>query len=119
MKKAILMSLFIIIGSLVSKAQVIDTTITQWKSAKINNLLICEGFPVECDTATHLGVVNFTDDLKGKCVAYYVLFKGRNQKSLINRQYELKKDEYDNWDGSPEGLLFIIGLRIGITFKNN
>lgn len=96
-------------------SQKIDTCITRCNAAKINSVYVTSGYPIITDTATHLGVFDYTDDLKGKCVANYVLLN--KSKNIVVASYSLSEEEYNEWDGTAIGLLAVIGRYLKLTFK--
>jgi hypothetical protein len=98
-----------------SFGQTIDTTIKSCTAAKINAKVYSHDIPIVNDTLTHLGVFNYTDDLKGNCVANWVLIA--TDKNILWNSYKLTESEYDNWNSTPEGLLSILASHLGLTFK--
>jgi hypothetical protein len=110
--------IFLSLGLLVSGfsfGQTIDTTIKSCTAAPIVNVVYSHNIPVVTDTITHLGVFNYTDDLKGNCTASWVLI-ATNRNILFN-SYTLTSSEYTAWDGTPEGLLRIIANFLKVRFK--
>ena len=98
-----------------AQSQKVDTTIKSCIAAPIVNKVYNHDLPTVSDTLTHLGVFNYTDDLKGNCTASWVLIA--NGRNILFDSYKLSVSDYNNWDSSPEGLLKIIGKYLGITFK--
>jgi hypothetical protein len=96
-------------------SQTIDTTIKSCTAAKINSKVYSHDIPVISDTLTHLGVFNYTDDLKGNCVANWVLIA--TNKNILWSEYKLTDSEYTGWNGTATTLLAIIAARLGLTFK--
>jgi len=113
MKKIIIALCFL--ASFKATAQKIDTSITRCNAARINNVYVSCGYPATTDTATHLGVFNYVDDLKGNCVVNYVLLN--KDKNIVNNSYTLTAEQYNNWNGSVVGLLSIIGEILRVTFR--
>ena len=95
--------------------QVVDTSIKSCIAAPIVSKVYSHDIPTINDTLTHIGVFNYTDDLKGNCVANWVLIS--NGKNILFDSYKISNSDYNSWDSSPEGLLRIIGKYLGITFK--
>lgn len=110
MKK--LLFLFLTIGTL--KAQTVDTTITFATAARVQPIIVKQGFPQVADTITHVGFFNYVDDLKGNCVVNYTLIA--TNRNAVTSSYQLKKSEYDAWDSSNVGLLAIIGNYLNLIF---
>jgi hypothetical protein len=112
--KQILTSLALIIA-LNSFGQTIDTTVHNCTAAKINSVVVNHGFPSVNDTLDHVGFFDYTDDFKGNCVVNWVVIsKGLN---ISFDKYKLGEGEYNNWDGSAEGLLRVIATFLKLTFK--
>jgi hypothetical protein len=110
MKKYLLLLL-----PLFGKSQTVDTTIIFATAAKINHVYFKSGFPQKTDTLTHLGFFNYIDDLKGNCTVNYTLIaKDRN---AITGSYAIKREEYDMWDSSVNGLLVILANYLNVVFK--
>lgn len=105
----------VLLVALKASCQTVDTTITNCIAAKIVNVNYKSGIPAHVDTLTHIGVFDYTDDLKGNCIANWVLIS--NGRNILWNNYKLTEADYNSWDSSPEGLLSIIGKFLGITFK--
>lgn len=105
----------VLLVALKATCQTVDTTVKSCSAAKIVNKVYSHGIPTINDTLTHIGVFNYTDDLKGNCTANWVLIS--NGRNIIWDSYKLTDSDYNNWDSSPEGLLRIIATYLGLTFK--
>ena len=106
---------FMLFCTLKATCQTVDTTVKSCSAAKIVSKIYSHGIPTINDTLTHIGVFNYTDDLKGNCTANWVLIS--NGRNIIWDSYKLTDSDYNNWDSSPEGLLRIIATYLGVTFK--
>jgi len=104
-----------LLASLKATSQTIDTTVKNCTAAKINLVIYKHDIPSVSDTLTYLGVFNYTDDLKGNCVANWVLIA--KDKNILFDSYKLNESEYSAWDGSAIGLLRVIGNYLQVTFK--
>jgi hypothetical protein len=113
MKKTIIALCFL--ASFKAQSQSADTSITRCIAAKITPIYYSSGIPATVDTITYLGVFDYKDDMKGNCVANWVLLNAKQ--NIVFNSYTLKQDEYDNWDGSAIGLLAIIGNYLKVKFK--
>lgn len=113
MKKIIIALCFF--ASFKATSQKIDKEITRCIASKIEIIYYKHKIPEVVDTITHLGVFDYKDDLKGNCTANWVLLN--EDKNVMFNTYTLKEEEYNNWDGSPEGLLRIIGDYLKVKFK--
>lgn len=113
MKKLIIA--IMLLATIKANSQTIDVSIKSCKAAKIETLVINNGFPVLTDTVTHLGVFNYTDDLSGNCSVNWVLLN--KSKNVITGVYFIKKEEYAEWNSSSEGLLKIIAENLKLKFK--
>ena len=102
-------------ASIKASSQKIDTTIKGCTAAPIIPFTYSIGIPSVSNTITHLGVFNYTDDLKGNCIANWALIS--NGVNIVLNSYTLTVEDYEKWDSSPEGLLAIIGKYLGVTFK--
>lgn len=98
-----------------AQSQVIDTTITFCTAAKITPISYTTGIPIVTEKITHLGVFNYTDDLKGNCTANWTLIA--TNKNVITNSYTLTQEDYNEWDGYASGLLAVIGKYLKVTFK--
>ena len=113
MKKTFLfIALFI---SVIGYGQTIDTTLKSCTAAKINSVVVSHGFPVITDTITHVGFFDYTDDLKGNCVVNWVVMA--NGVNITFGKHQLPEKDYDEWDGTAEGLLVEIAEFLHLTFK--
>lgn len=104
-------------ASIKATSQKIDTSFKSCVAAKINNLIINRNFPVDADTATHLGIINATNNFKGKCDITYVLLN--NKENVIISSYTLTNEEYNEWNnGNVVKLMQILSSYLKITFKD-
>jgi hypothetical protein len=113
MKRIIIVALCFF--ALKASSQKIDTSIKFCQAAKINVINYTSGILVKTDTLTHIGVFNYTDDLKGSCVANWTLIA--TNRNVIFDSYTLTIEEYNNWDGSATGLLKVLAAYLKVTCK--
>ncbi len=104
-----------LLATLKATSQTIDTTVKSCIAAKINTVVYKHDIPSVSDTLTHLGVFNYSDDLKGNCTANWVLIA--NGKNILFDYYKLTDAQYTSWDGSAAGLLRFIASYLSVTFK--
>lgn len=114
MKKLIMA--FMLLATIKATSQKIDTCIKTCQASRINAVYYTSGIPAKTDTLSFLGVFNYTDDLKGNCIANWVLIS-KSKVNILFDSYTLTKEEYDNWDGTAIGLLTILGNYLKVTFK--
>jgi hypothetical protein len=114
MKKIILITLCLF--AIKAQSQTIDTTIQNCIAARIETVYYEHQIPTITDTLCYLGVFDYQDNLKGNCTANWVVLSNK-KKNIVMKSYNLTEEEYNNWDGSPIGLLSIIGNYLKIKFK--
>ena len=105
-----------LLAAIKANSQTIDTCIKTCQAARINDVIYTSGIPAKKDTLRYVGVFNYTDDLKGNCVANWVLIS-KNKVNILFDSYTLTTEEYNNWDGSALGLLAVLANYLKVTFK--
>lgn len=101
--------------ALKATSQTVDTSINRCIAVKITPIYYTTGIPAVTDTITHLGVFDYKDDLKGNCVANWVLLNAN--KNILFDSYKVSEEDYKNWDSTAAGLMKIIANYLKVKFK--
>jgi hypothetical protein len=105
-----------LLASFKAQSQSIDTSITRCIAAKITPIIYSNGIPPTVDTITYLGVFDdYNCSLNGTCNINWILLNSK--KNIVWNNYKLTEEEYNSWDGSAVGLIFVIGNYLKVKFK--
>jgi len=120
-KLKIMKNILLVIGlciGLSSFSQTIDTSIHEYKAAKIVDVYHGNGsFPESIDTIRWVGYKDYTyRSIDSTCTVNYIL-RANDGRNVIRNSYTMSWAEYTNWDSSDESLLSIIVQYLHLTFK--